>query len=116
MLTAMVSGTPISVADAALTVALGLAVTFAGLCLLLGAITLMTKIGSALRKRQPAEAQAPAPADVPAQQPAPGSAGKVKLYTVPDREAAMIMAIVANQLGRPLNELRFRSIREVSEE
>ena len=115
MLTAMVSGTPISVADAALTVALGLAVTFAGLCLLLGVISVMTKIGSALRKRQPAEAPAPA-ANVPAQQPAPGSAGKVKLYTVPDREAAMIMAIVANQLGRPLNELRFRSIREVSEE
>ena len=45
--------------------------------------------------------------------PAPGSAGKLKLYDTPDKEAAMIMAIVANQMSRPLNELRFISIKEV---
>ena len=44
---------------------------------------------------------------------APGSAGEVKLYNVPDKEAAMIMAIVANKMQRPLNELRFKSIKEV---
>ena len=29
------------------------------------------------------------------------------------RDAAMIMAIVANKLQKPLNELRFKSIKEV---
>lgn len=44
---------------------------------------------------------------------APGSAGEVKLYDTDPRDAAMIMAIVADELQKPLNELRFISIREV---
>ena len=44
---------------------------------------------------------------------APGSAGGVKLYDVSEREAAMLMAIVADKTGKPLNELRFISIKEV---
>lgn len=44
---------------------------------------------------------------------APGSAGHVKLYDVPDKEAAMIMAIVADKMQKPLNELHFISIKEV---
>ena len=44
---------------------------------------------------------------------APGSAGNVKLYNVEPRTAAMLMAIVADKLGKPLNELRFISIKEV---
>ena len=43
--------------------------------------------------------------------PAPGSAGMLKLYDTPPRDAAMVMAIVADHLGKPLNELRFVSIR-----
>ena len=43
------------------------------------------------------------------------SAGPVKLYDVPPKTAAMIMAIVANQMGKPLNELRFISIKEVKD-
>ena len=35
------------------------------------------------------------------------------LHTVSDRDAAMIMAIVAHKMNRPLNELRFKSIKEV---
>ena len=53
-----------------------------------------------------------APVEAPA---APGSAGPVKLYDTPPKTAAMIMAIVANQMGKPLNELRFISIKEVKE-
>ena len=59
------------------------------------------------------------PAAVPAdvqeipKQLAPGSAGDVKIYDTDPRDAAMIMAIVADKLGKPLNELRFRSIKEV---
>lgn len=44
---------------------------------------------------------------------APGSAGNIKLHDVPERQAALIMAITAHQLGKPLNVLRFQSIREV---
>ncbi|MFQ7030093.1 MAG: OadG family transporter subunit [Christensenellales bacterium] len=44
--------------------------------------------------------------------PAPGSCGSVKLFDVPDKEAAMIMAIVADKLETPLNELKFVSIKE----
>ena len=44
---------------------------------------------------------------------APGSAGALKLHNVPPKTAAMLMAIVADKLGKPLNELRFISIKEV---
>ena len=44
---------------------------------------------------------------------AAGTAGECKFYNVGDREAAMLMAIVANKLGKPLNTLRFKSMKEV---
>ena len=44
---------------------------------------------------------------------APGSAGQVKLYNVEPKTAAMLMAIVADKMGKPINELRFISIKEV---
>jgi hypothetical protein len=45
--------------------------------------------------------------------PAPGSAGHLKLHDVEPKVAAMAMAIVADKMGKPLNELRFISIKEV---
>lgn len=47
---------------------------------------------------------------------APGTAGKLKLYDTPPKTAAMLMAIVAEKTGKPLNELRFISIKEVEEQ
>ena len=44
---------------------------------------------------------------------APGSAGQLKLHNVEPKTAAMLMAIVADKMGKPLNELRFISIKEV---
>ena len=44
---------------------------------------------------------------------APGTAGQLKLHDVEPKTAAMIMAIVADTMGKPLNELRFISIKEV---
>ncbi len=56
----------------------------------------------------------PAPAaEVPT---APGTAGKLKLYDTPPKTAAMLMAIIAEKTGKPLNELRFISIKEVEEQ
>ena len=53
---------------------------------------------------------APAPVEAPA---APGTAGQLKLYDTNPKTAAMLMAIVADKMGKPLNELRFISIKEV---
>ena len=61
------------------------------------------------------EAFAPAAAPVAAAEPAvaPGTAGQLKTYDVPPKTCAMLMAIVADKMGKPLNELRFISIKEV---
>ena len=94
---------------------LGYLVVFIGLVMLMIVIIVVGKIFSA-KKETPAEEKA-APAAVPAaaapKKLAPGSAGDVKIYDTDPRDAAMIMAIVADKLGKPLNELRFRSIKEV---
>ena len=55
----------------------------------------------------------PVPEVVIPKPPAPGSAGQVKLHGVEPKTAAMLMAIVANKMNKPLNELRFISIKEV---
>ena len=60
-----------------------------------------------------APAAAPETAPAPAAEPAPGSAGELKLYDVEPRTAALLMAIVADKMGKPINELRFKSIKEV---
>lgn len=44
-----------------------------------------------------------------------GSCGNIVLNNVTDREAAMIMAIVADKMQTPLNELRFKSIKLVDD-
>ncbi len=44
---------------------------------------------------------------------APGAAGEVKLNNVEPKTAAMLMAIVADKMQKPINELRFISIKEV---
>ena len=59
----------------------------------------------------PVAAAAPAAAAAPVV--APGTAGQLKLHDVEPKTAAMIMAIVADTMGKPLNELRFISIKEV---
>lgn len=109
------SGTPESIGGALLTGLLGYVVVFFGLFLLMVVVIILGKVMSAktAKAAAPAAAAPAAAPAAPAAPPAPGSAGKLKLYDTPDKEAAMIMAIVANQMGRPLNELRFISIKEV---
>ena len=65
-------------------------------------------------KAEPAAVEA-APTAAPAKPEAPGTAGELKLYDTDPKDAAMIMAIVADTLGKPLNQLRFISIKEVKE-
>ena len=109
----------ISIADAGIVTLLGHAVVFIGLILLMAVMMIMGAIMVSRAKK--AAAAAPAAAAVPAapaapKAPAPGSAGELKLYDTDPRDAAMVMAIVADTLGKPLNELRFKSIKEVKED
>lgn len=69
----------------------------------------------ARNKKQAAQAaSAPAVASPRKAPTAPGVAGQLKLHDVDPKIAAMAMAIVADHLGKPVNELRFISIKEVS--
>ena len=109
----------ISIANAGIVALLGYAVVFFGLILLMCVITILGKAFQAAEaKAKAAAAAAPAaaaPAAAPAvsADPAPGSAGKLKLHDVEPKTAAMLMAIVADKMGKPINELRFISIKEV---
>ena len=110
----------IGILDAGIVALLGYGVVFFGLILLMIVITIVGKIfvamGNKSGKKAPvAEAPAPVAAPAPAAEPAyaPGTAGQLKLYDTPPKTAAMIMAIVADKMGKPLNELRFISIKEV---
>ena len=113
----------IGILDAGIIALLGYAVVFFGLILLMIVIIIMGKFFTAKEKapvktvaKAPAAAPVAAAPVAPVEAPAaPGSAGPVKLYDTPPKTAAMIMAIVANQMGKPLNELRFISIKEVKD-
>ena len=119
----------ISILNAAIVAVLGYAVVFFGLILLMLVIMAMGKyfiskdkkvaeeanaVKSALAASAPAApVAAPAAAPAAASDLAPGTAGQLKLHDVNPKTAAMIMAIVADKMGKPLNELRFISIKEV---
>lgn len=108
---------PATIGDFAITAVLGYAVVFFGLVLLMLVITVVGKIMTAKKATPVAAAPEAAPEAPAAPAPeAPGTAGKLTLVNVSDRDAAMIMAIVANKMGKPLNELRFKSIKEVQED
>ena len=121
MNTLALTASRLSIGEAGVAAVLGYGVVFFGLVLLMCVVIIMGKAmaGSRQRATVPAAvapaAKAPAPdaPAAPASPPAPGSAGEVKLFDVPDKEAAMLMAIVADKMGKPLNELRFKSIKEV---
>ena len=117
------SGTKMEIGDAAITAIFGYAVVFFGLVLLMAVLHITGAIFSNKEKKSaekektaPAKPVETAPAPVPKPEPvlAKGSAGHIKLHDVPDKEAAMIMAIVADTLQTPLNELHFISIKEVN--
>lgn len=46
---------------------------------------------------------------------AEGTCGELILVDTTEREAALVMAIVANSLETPINELRFKSIKLIGE-
>lgn len=113
-----------SLGQAALIAAVGICFVFAVLILLLGILYLSGAIFQSIANKQnaakaaAAAAAAPAaPAPAPVKAPeAKGSCGDMKLYDVEPRDAAMVMAIVADETKTPLNQLRFKSIKKVDKE
>ena len=110
----------IGIPDAGLVALLGYGVVFLGLIALMVVVIIMGKFFQKSKKApKPAAPAAPVaePVEItpaaPTQPVAPGSAGQLKLYDTPPKTAAMLMAIVADKMGKPLNELRFISIKEV---
>ena len=126
----------IGIGEAGVYALLGYGMVFFGLILLMIVVMIMGKCFTA-KKEKPAAAPAraaaaPAPAAAPVAAPAapveapvaapapeapvaPGTAGQLKTYDVEPKTCAMLMAIVADKMGKPLNELRFISIKEVKE-
>ena len=79
------------------------------------ALIIYMLVKNSKKKRSAAVAEEVPAAEAP-KAVAPGSAGQLKLHDVEPKTAAMLMAIVADKLGKPLNELRFISIREVTDD
>ena len=113
--------------DACLYSVTGLLVVFFALVLLMCIIKIMTAVGDAAERSKKVVPAAVGPISAPDAQGesfslkqtgpvAPGSAGELKLYDTDPRVAAMLMAIVADEMQAPLNELRFLSIKEVKED
>ena len=102
----------IGILDSVIVALLGYGVVFAGLIALMLVVMLIGKIFTAGSKKAAPAPEAPA-APVQEAPTAPGTAGQLKLHNVDPKTAAMLMAIVANKMGKPINELRFISIKEV---
>jgi 3-oxoacyl-ACP reductase-like protein len=80
------------------------------LALIVIAVVIRKAIANKNAVETPAPVQPVAPLEAPK---APGTAGQLKLHDVEPKTAAMLMAIVADKLQKPINELRFISIKEV---
>lgn len=119
---AVTTSTEVSIGDALLLAVIAIAVIMLMLSALMAIIYAMPPVINWLDKtiadfrKKKAEATAPAAAVVEAEVApvvapkalAKGSCGEICLYNVEPRTAAMIMAIVANEMDTPINELRFK--------
>ena len=105
----------ITFGQAGLYAILGYGVVFLGLILLMIVVLLFGKAFLSASKKPAKETAAEQQQPVQTvPETAPGAAGQLKLHDVDPKTAAMLMAITANKLDKPINELRFLSIREVS--
>lgn len=128
---------PLAVTDALLLALIGIVVVFIVLILLMLIVSLVGKIfdgSEKLRSEHPewnermqslkakmafwkkADEAAKEAEQAAAQPLARGTCGELKLINTDERDAAMIMAIVADEMQTPLNELRFKSIKRVEDE
>lgn len=116
-LTSAPAASALGLSDAGIIALLGYGIVFLGLIFLMIVVMIVGACFIASAKRKAAKICVPEPVEEEPAAPAvaPGSAGNLMLHDVPPATAAMLMAIVAKKTGKPLNELRFISIREVKE-
>ena len=114
--------TPMTAGRALLIAAAGFLIVFAILALIAVFVKLLGKGFDAAAKKK-RDLPAPAAPDIPVAAapeapPLPDgtSAGTLVLTDVTEEEAAMVMAIVSDRSGIPLNRLQFRSIRKLEDE
>jgi Na+-transporting methylmalonyl-CoA/oxaloacetate decarboxylase gamma subunit len=98
-----------TISDTLLISLIGFVTVFAVLVVLMFIIQAISKV---VAEKKTAPVAAPAPAAAPTQETVDSYTG-VKLIGVSDKDAALIMAIVANDLDISLDNLRFISIKEV---
>ena len=108
----------ISVPDSLILSLVGFLIVFIALIALIAAIKVITLLTERKEKEADGQVDSGRPenvlsAPVPEMIPATGSQGELDLYGVDDRTAALIMAVVADNLKVPLNTLRFKSIRQI---
>ena len=125
---------PLKVTDALLLALIGIVVVFIVLILLMLLVSLVGKIfdgSEKLKEKHPEwndkvqnlkakmtfwKKDKEEETETVEQPLAKGTCGELKLINTDERDAAMIMAIVADQTNTPLNELRFKSIKRVEDE
>ena len=120
----------ITILDALIISVIGFAIVFVVLIILMGVVMLMGLAAdkwhvitdkfpklNKLFKKKGAESSAEADAaGAAAEQPlAAGTCGELVLIRTEDRDAAMIMAIVADATDTPLNQLRFKRIERLDD-
>ena len=110
--------TDLSIGEVLLYSVVGLVTVIAVLAILAILITLVSRLVARYSSKPAAREPVPGP-DVlkieeikePALPAVVGTKGEIVLRDVDDQTAAILMAIVADQTGIPLNELRFKSIK-----
>lgn len=125
---------PLKVTDALLLALIGIVVVFIVLILLMLIVSLVGKIfdgSEKLKEKHPEwndkvqnlkakmtfwKKDKKEETETVEQPLAKGTCGELKLINTDERDAAMIMAIVADKTNTPLNELRFKSIKRVEDE
>ena len=134
ILAALARTDKVGVLDSLWIALIGIAIVFVVLAFLMGILylvgLLMTKTQGFAEKHpkyaafvqkvkeafKPKKKKATTTATETTEELAKGSCGDLVLVNTSDRDAAMIMAIVADTLETPLNQLHFKSIKLVEEE
>lgn len=120
----------ITILDALVISAIGFAIVFVVLIILMCIVMLMglaadkghvitdkfPKLNKLFKKKGAESSAETDAADIEAEQPlAAGTCGELPLIRTEERDAAMIMAIVADATETPLNQLRFKRIERLDD-
>ncbi len=107
--------TDLSIGEVLLYSVVGILTVIAVLAILAILITLVSRLVARFAAKPAVREPVPGPdvlkiEEIKPELPA-ATQGEIKLRDVDDQTAALLMAIVADQTGIPLNELRFKSIK-----